>query len=368
MSHSSKIEQLSILQAASMISTEQEQKALKLLTTEQQPYIPWFVHVLQGVGAWLSAIMFIIVFALMGVIHSEIGFIVAGAGLLVISLLLSFAADDKSFYLSQLLFAASLTGHVLLAVGIGVMIGHIQFAAFTMALVSIISIIFYPYSVHKFLSFHLLFIALLILAAQMKMTELGIAVLMVMTILFTCWIWLNESYCVNRKFNALFRPIQYALVSALLLGAVIIDHFYDLSSHQHGISPTFPLHEIIAVGFFCGFAWLIQRIFQRLDSSENHLLKGGLLALMLVLSIVFYYSPSILASLLLLLLGIERNNRIVLPLAIFSLIYAIGRYYYQLDLTLLHKSLLLMGSGLVLLIVGIITYHQGQKKQDQDYA
>jgi uncharacterized membrane protein len=372
MNHSSKTEQLSILQTAAIISEEQQQKALEHLTTEQELHTPWFVHVLQGAGAWLSAVMFIVVFALTRVISSEAGFIIAGGGLLAMALIFSFKIADKSSYLSQLLFAASLTGHVLLAVGMGLMMKQIAFAALTMGVVSIICIRFYPYSVHKFLSVHLLLISLLILAEKMKIAELSMALLMVMTTFFTCWMWLNESRYVNSKFNAIFRPIQYALVSALLLGAIIIDHFHRAFSHQWDKASGFPLHEIIAIGFFAGFAWLIHRIFQRLDGDADRdkqpLLKGGLLALMLVLSIVFYYSPSILASLFLLLLGIERNSRIVIPLAIVSLIYAIGRYYYQLDLTLLHKSLLLMGSGLMLLVAGIITYRQGQKKQDQDHA
>lgn len=376
MSHSSKTEQLSILQTAAIINEEQQQKALTLLDVEQQPYTPWFVHVLQGVGAWLSAVMFIIVFALMKVINGVFSFTVIGVGLLAMALVLSFKIADKSSYLSQLLFAMSLTGHVLLAVGIGLMMRHTPLFALTMVLVSIICILFYAYSVHKFLSVHLLLFALLLLAYDMKLQEVSMAVLMFITTLLTCWMWLNESRYVKNKFNAIFHPIQHALVTALLLGAIIIDHAFYLFDYQTQTLLHFPLHEMIAVGFFCGFAWIIHHIFQRLDSDSDKntdgngqpLLKWGLLTLMLVLSIVFYYSSSILASLLVLLLGIERNNRIVIPLAIVSLIYAIGRYYYQLDLTLLHKSLLLMGSGLILLTAGIITYRQGQKKQDQDHA
>lgn len=360
MSDLSKTEQLSSLVTASIISAEQQEKAIKLLTTEQQPHTPWFVHVLQGFGAWLSAVMFIIVFALMKVLDDSADFVVSGGLLLVIALILNFKITDRSSYLSQLLFAMSLTGHVLLSVGIGIMMKDMAIAAIIMGLVSVIFILFYSYGVHKFLSVHFLFIALLILAYEMNIQELSITTLMFITILFTCWMWLNESRYISSQYHTVFRPIQYALVSTLLMGAVIIDHFYHTFSYQWDTLLLFPLHEIIAVGFFFSFAWLIRSIFQRLEHDWRRPLGFGLLGLMLMLSVTFYYSPSVLAALLVLLLGIERHNRILIPLAIFSLIYAIGRYYYQLDLTLLHKSLLLMGSGLILLVAGVMTYRQGR--------
>ena len=59
--------------------------------------------------------------------------------------------------------------------------------------------------------------------------------------------------------------------------------------------------------------------------------------------------PGILAALLVLTLGFWRNSRDLMALAAIFLVFYIWAYYYSLEWTLLAKSLVLLGSGIILL-------------------
>ena len=60
---------------------------------------------------------------------------------------------------------------------------------------------------------------------------------------------------------------------------------------------------------------------------------------------------TILAAVIALLLGYWRANTLLMGLATVFLLFFLGAYYYNLDITLLNKSYILMGTGAVLLVV-----------------
>ena len=77
----------------------------------------------------------------------------------------------------------------------------------------------------------------------------------------------------------------------------------------------------------------------------------GLWALVAValLLIPAYQTPGILAAVIVLLLGFWRNNVLLMGLATLFLLFFLSAYYYNLDIILLNKSYILMGTGVVLL-------------------
>ena len=97
---------------------------------------------------------------------------------------------------------------------------------------------------------------------------------------------------------------------------------------------------------------LLYLAYRLLYELERPLLSPvGLWALVAValLLIPAYQTPGILAAVIVLLLGFWRNNVLLMGLATLFLLFFLSAYYYNLEITLLNKSYILMGTGVVLL-------------------
>ena len=68
------------------------------------------------------------------------------------------------------------------------------------------------------------------------------------------------------------------------------------------------------------------------------------------------FAPAILASLLLVFIMFRVNYKIGFGIALIALVYSIAQYYYDLNLLLLHKSLVLMASGIFFMILFYIVH------------
>jgi uncharacterized membrane protein len=68
-----------------------------------------------------------------------------------------------------------------------------------------------------------------------------------------------------------------------------------------------------------------------------------------LVSLPALWMPGILAATIVLALGFQRGNRILLGLAAIFLAIFLIAFYYNLEVTLLAKSLLLLAAGLLLL-------------------
>jgi uncharacterized membrane protein len=69
----------------------------------------------------------------------------------------------------------------------------------------------------------------------------------------------------------------------------------------------------------------------------------------LLVSLPALLTPGILAAVIMLVLAFQRNNRLLLGLGAAGLVVFLIAFYYHLEVTLLVKSLMLLGTGLLLL-------------------
>jgi len=67
------------------------------------------------------------------------------------------------------------------------------------------------------------------------------------------------------------------------------------------------------------------------------------------------FSPSISGAMIIVLLSFLVNYKTGLAIGIISLIYFISQYYYDLNFTLLTKSIILFSSGIVFLLFYLFT-------------
>jgi uncharacterized membrane protein len=61
------------------------------------------------------------------------------------------------------------------------------------------------------------------------------------------------------------------------------------------------------------------------------------------------WTPGVLAAVIVIVLGFQRGNRLLLGLGSVFLVIFLIAFYYHLDISLLQKSLILVATGLLLL-------------------
>ena len=359
------------------LEQKEKSKALEMVRTGDTTSTPWFVQVLSGVGAWIAAILFVVTFYLFGggnwLFQSQVGSVTTGIVLLGIVFFVSITSGGRlSVFIDQLMLAASLAGQFLLFAGLSFKDDYrVLFSGSVAAILSLCVIFFYKNRIHKFIS-----TGIFILSVGVVLEELGFnpfaftSLGFVMVAAVSAWMWLNESRFLTGNKQAIARPVQYALILSFLIGGGIVEQFYSNFLTYNYVAGSDPLEGVVSIlsylqfvsaGLFLVLAYVIITILRRLEIDWKSVAGIGLVAFALIIAIIFNHSPSILAALVVLLIGIERGNRILVPLAIFALITFYSEYYYSMDMTLMRKSLILMGSGLVMLAGGWIASRAGER-------
>ena len=196
-------------------------------------------------------------------------------------------------------------------------------------------------SIHRLASAFIAGGALFLLLNHYHLNSLGAPLLMGVA----CWLWLNETRRPERI--QVLQPLTWGLtlVALLALNWSEFNLWLRLLPQGHGDQhpSIISLKILLTIGIAAG---VLVRLYREADAEPLSLF--GLAALIL-LSLLGVAIPGVGFSLLLMLVAFARGNRILLLTGLAALLYHLSRYYYVLELSLLHKSLLLMGCGLLLL-------------------
>lgn len=165
----------------------------------------------------------------------------------------------------------------------------------------------------------------------------------------TLFVFMREPYIVtaNETISRLYNSVRMGLVFCLLmsLNMVTLEEFdFDIKSNGWACS----IFNISAMVF------LIWRLMVLLEVNENSKRILLLTAVVLIL-LPTIPSPAISGTLLLVLLGFHYDHKTTLVVGIVGFIYSISQYYYDLNFTLLTKSILLFTSGVGFLALYFIT-------------
>lgn len=310
----------------------------------------WYVRVMQGFAGWLSA-LFLLGFLGFGFA----GFFDNGAALLIMGLIINastikfFKSKPDSDFFEQLVLVFSLTGQILVAVGLFVLFefkSHhwlVLIAVYQLILVWAV-----PHYLHRFLSTWFAIIAAFWGLDFLWYSGLGGAALSVLFV----WLWLDKVGWESEK--EFYEPVAYAVALALLqfnmpgayggLGSVFGLRYGEPSWLMlHGYHIATVLNS--AVLFF-----FIYRVMQ--EQGVGYQSTTGKLLILAAVLMLFLAMPVIglSSAVLVLLVGFTRQNKILMVLGVLSLLGFVSWYYYSLNTTLLNKSLILMVMGLVLLV------------------
>ena len=338
---------------------------LKLTTQNEFPEIgdssPWYIQFMQSVAAWVAS-LFILAFSIsfFNLFFDDLdtGFATAiGVFYSALALVIYRTISSQQLFLSQMAFALSLCGLLSLGYGMTDWFSHVQGVELGVAWYAtfggILLIHWYliEHTSHQYaMSFGM--IACLVGASY----ELGLLELVpsLIMILFA-GIWLNHSK--TGKHFAAMGALGYMLALWLVLiqlpllmsqsGFFNRDEFPHLADWANTLCVSSTLIILVM---------LLSKILKPLSLSLSS--KQGLSSVvaMFVFAGLSIVMTGLSVSLLVLLIGFYVKEKFIAVLGIIGLLSFMVWYYYNLQLPLLDKSILLVALGLLLLLAKLVLH------------
>lgn len=313
--------------------TEPQLEALRGEASKTASGTPWFVRALVGAGAWVASIFVLVLLAMMDVFNTKAG--AAGVGLVLLglgSLLRRFTRGD---FAVQLAISLGMAGAAMIVFGA---IDDTATALATAFVVAVVIIAAFPDTAMRFLATCVASGSTVLLFHELKLgPDAGVALIAVLAGLT----WICEARLHRNGWTAALQtPVGFGLVFSLL--AILVAAVTELDQ-------AFLIGPASAASITLATVVLIVAILQ--EHRVRLLSEPALVAAAaaLVLGGVMFESPGVMAAFFVAGLAFHRRNPILLGLAITTLVVFVVFFYYRLEVTLLLKSGVLCGSGLLLL-------------------
>lgn len=301
---------------------------------------PWYVRALTGFMGWLGGLL---VLGFLGAMLS--GLFNNTAAMATIALLL-FAGSAAIYHVfsdndfaTQFALAASICGQVLATLAFGKAVGHSIEAsdvAWFVAALQVALVLVMPNALHRLLS------SLFAVTALYVAAHKGVLLPVIDVTLALAWVLLvrNESAMVVRGWRRLAEPLIAGIGIALLLRPVAqIDLFRS--------TPWLPFSVYSALAFaFALTLWV-----GLATTRQSTKLRAAAVLATVVFCALTWQAPGLIASTLVLLIAFASGRRALSAAGILALLAYLSTYYYQLQMTLAEKSLVLTFGGLGLIFM-----------------
>ena len=328
-----------------------------ILNDYKYPTSSLYVKVLLNIGAFFSSLYLVLfVLSLLGAFrligeHSQ-GLIIWGISFALFAIMIykDDPADDNSLsYLfnTQLSLISMATGKILFTLGILALFDHshkfnfIDFGwliSLTILLCTLVVYPFYNLAIDRFLSIFVLLISMIF-----NLQQTGYIILMdlffILQLAGLIFLLTND-----RLTNTL--PFVYALVFSLC--SLILSMVLSSNPILSGLLKTNATHVlIINMALTLGLIVSIGYISSHLEKLKS---EAFLLAILGAVLLGLLSAIGISFALILLILGREKEDRLLSVVGGVFLAIFLFFYYYNLSLTLAYKSAILVGSGVILLL------------------
>lgn len=320
---------------------------------EEVTVTPWYIRTMLGIAGWIGA-MFLLGFVGAGfafVMESALAALILGV-LLCAAAMFMFRTWPESDFLEQFALAVSISGQVLLAVGLGRLLPA-QSALFALVFAVVQAGLFWlvPNFLHRVLT------AGVGAGALVHALDLWGFAPYTQALVFAAfgWAWLNEFRFPGR--DQQMRALGYGLALNVIFGLVTRSSAELWRAVAMGDGMAFGG----AFGVWIGNAlvgaltlWVVWRLLLRQGVAPGSGAGLAALAGALLVALVSLKAPGLGVTVTILLLGYANGNRVLAGLGIASLLAYWSYYYYSLEITLLQKSALLVCAGVALLAARMI--------------
>ena len=320
---------------------------------------PWYLRLLQGVAGWFAGLLMLGFFALT---FSELFDYESQLALIIVGILCSVAAyllfkNKENDFLNQFALALSLAGQALFAFAVFASVFRVTSTGlFVLAAYQLLLVFLLSNYMHRLITSGFALIALIVGLYEIGLLALGVAFCAVAL----SFIWLKDK---NWGKNwQLWEPIGYGLAIALVYSRVFLlyqPYLFSYSYRDIDTSGWFFSHAPLLSSLLVSLVF-INLLWTVVKENKKALAPKELLFIFLfglVVVAMSFYIIGMSTGVLLVLLGFIRERKALLVIGLFSLIGFISWYYYSLQYTLLTKSLLLIGVGILMLgVYAIFNY------------
>ncbi|MEM6808479.1 MAG: GDYXXLXY domain-containing protein [Pseudomonadota bacterium] len=295
---------------------------------------PWYVRALQGFGAWVASLFVVLGLLLMFNGVEEAGLAVIG----VLSLIGAFALlrSEGGDFLYQASIALSLSGQLCISLAAGQASDTLA-AALIAGGVAVALIFLLNDFAHRLIATLVLTGAVFVAAVDLNLERLAVPVLAVPF----AGLWATEARWGARR--GLFEPVALGLGFGLLAGAL-----FALRLGTHGLPESVVAQVIRVIVVLAALGYVLLGVLEdsRLEGSR----RWPTWAVAMVAALAVELGVANAATALLVFVAAMRGQREFLTVAaMLALLVLISHRYYTLELSLLAKSLWLIGAGVVLL-------------------
>ena len=312
------------------------------------------IKVVSVLGGFMASSSFIGFLALGGLFDSGIALLVFGIGFIAAALWIN---QLKNLLVDTAIISGFVIGFVLTGIGINILHGGDNTICITLISLAICALCITRNYLLCFISLLIINGSLLVLIGIHNSYNLVHLYITGNAIAYTLMI-LYEARLITAypSLSKLYNPIRIGLVFSLVAGLVIagIKDVFPVSYYSNGISSVVLMILVV---------WMESKV-TALVKVSGSTYKIIIYAATILVMLPTLFSPAVSGSLLIILLSFYVNHKTGFGLGIMSLMYALWQYYYDLHFSLLTKSLILMGSGILFLIVYFICNRYLQSNED----
>ncbi len=168
--------------------------------------------------------------------------------------------------------------------------------------------------------------------------------------LMVTYFFLKEAKLTNasKALSKLYNPIRIGLIFSFLVGLVFLG--------KKGIIPVSPDYIwFSSIIIIATIVYFVSILFDMLNITSVQQ-KTIIFTFSILILLPTALSPAISGAILIILLSFWANYKTGLAISIIAFIYFISQYYYDLNFTLLTKSILLFSSGILFVIFYLFTH------------
>ncbi len=319
-----------------------------VINQQREKELPLYLRALVGVGAFIASLCFIGFLSAADIINyrHETGLIVWGiafvAGAIGLQRIAGHDNTVKHSFIIQSSFASMAVGKSLFVFGVSQMLDSGWGATLGLLIITVITYHIYRMSIDRFLSsFAVLFSILvnvlwdrdvsgsreLLLNGFFLLQFAGAAILLT-----------------HGKIKHDYIPLSYAFAFSLCASVLFLASYAEFGywRHKELIHPAF-INMVLTGGLVALFGWAAGGV-EKLKAEPLVLASLGTVLLGLI------SAPGIILSIGLMVLGYAKHEKLLITCGGLLMPMFLFLYYYNLDTSLMQKSGILIGSGVVLLV------------------
>ena len=333
-----------------LVSRSESGSIENFILLQQKDELPLYLRILSVIGLFIISIFFAGVFFVLGLITEEVmiflGIIFVVSAICIKKISISEGASTKNNSPIPITSCIIGIGKILFVIGFTFELekfglnNSLGFTAATL-LITVATYHAYPMSADRFLSILTIFTSLLMNIID---KSFGSYAEIALNLFFFIQIILVAMFFTSSIIKRDYIPFAYATIFSLCNIVIYFATHSIIGSVANNQSYSMVFINSLLILFLIGLIGFVAGGVKKLKTEPLLITSLGVMLLGVI------SAPGVILSICIMVLGYAKHDRLLLLISTILMPVVIFYYYYNLDLNLMVKSAVLLGSGVVLLI------------------